>query len=74
MWDSHFIIHLFQGAFWIDYRSIWCRYFATICITQKLEVKMLAYTSFIFDVRKSYRVEKIVLNHVIFLLIKITKC
>ena len=32
---------------------------------------MLAYTSFISDVRKFYRVEKIVLHHLIFLLIKI---
>ena len=36
MWDSHIIIHLFQGAFWIDYRSIWCRDFTIICITNKL--------------------------------------
>ena len=37
----------------------------------KLEVKMPAYTSFIFDVYESYRVEKIVLHllhHLIFLL------
>ena len=73
MLDSHFIIQLFQGAFWIDYRSIWCRDFSIICITKKLEVKMPAYTSFISDVHKSYRVEKIVLHHLIFLLIKISK-
>ena len=41
-----------------------------ICITKKLEVKMLAYTSFISDVHESYRVEKIL----IFLFIKISKC
>ena len=35
---------------------------------------MLAYTNFISDVHKSYRVEKIVLHHLIFLLIKIGKC
>ena len=35
---------------------------------------MPAYTSFICDVHKSYRVEKIVLHHMIFLLIKISKC
>ena len=34
---------------------------------------MLAYTSFISDVHKSYRVEIIVLHHLIFLLIKISK-
>ena len=34
---------------------------------------MSAYTSFISDVHKCYRVEKIVLHHLIFLLIKITK-
>ena len=34
---------------------------------------MLPYTSFISDVHKSYRVEKIVLHHLIFLLIKISK-
>ena len=43
------------------------RYFTIICITKKLEVKMPAYTSFISDVHKSYRVEKIVLHHLIFL-------
>ena len=42
------------------------------CITKKLEVKMPEYTSFISDVHKSYRVEKIVLHHLIFLLIKIS--
>ena len=50
MCNSHFIIHLFQGASWIDYRSIWCRDFTIICITKQLEVKMPAYTSFISDV------------------------
>ena len=35
---------------------------------------MPAYTSFVSDVHKSYRVEKIVLNHLIFFLIKISKC
>ena len=35
---------------------------------------MLAYTSFISDVQKSYRVEKLVLHHLTFLLIKISKC
>ena len=50
------------------------RYFTIICIIKKLEVKMSAYTSFISDVHKSYRVEKIVLHHLIFLLIKISKC
>ena len=45
-----------------------CRDFTIICITKKLEVKMPAYTSFIFDVRKSNRVEKIVLHCLIFLL------
>ena len=71
---QYIIIHLFKGAFWIDYRSIWCRYFTIICITKKLEVKMSPYTSFISDVHKSYRVEKLVLHHLIFLLIKISKC
>ena len=55
-------------------RSIWCRDFTIICITKELEVKMSAHTSFISDVHKSYRVEKIVLHHLIFLLIKISKC
>ena len=65
---QHFITHLFQGPFRIDYRSIWCRDFTIICITKKLEVnyKMLAYTSFISDVHKYYSVEKIVLHHLIF--------
>ena len=40
----------------------------------KLEVKMPAYTSFISDVHKSYGVEKMVLHHLIYLLIKISKC
>ena len=35
---------------------------------------MSAYTSFISDVHKFYRVEKLVLHHLIFLLIKIRKC
>ena len=35
---------------------------------------MLAYTSFIPDVHKSYRVEKIVLHHLIFLLLNISTC
>ena len=35
---------------------------------------MLAYTSFISDVHKSYRVEKIVLHHLIFLLLNINTC
>ena len=35
---------------------------------------MPAYTSFISDVHKSYGVEKIVLHHLIFLLIKTSKC
>ena len=35
---------------------------------------MPAYTSFISDVHKPYRVEKKVLHHLIFLLIKISKC
>ena len=35
---------------------------------------MQACTSFISDVHKSYRVEKIVLHHLIFVLIKISKC
>ena len=35
---------------------------------------MSAYTSFISDVHKSYRVEKLVLHHMIFLLVKISKC
>ena len=51
----------------MDYRSIWCRDFTMICIAKKLEVKMPAYTSFISDVHKSYRVEKIVLHQLIFL-------
>ena len=55
-------------------RSIWCRDFTIICIKKKLEVKMPAYTSFISDVHKSYRVQKLVLHHLIFLLIKISKC
>ena len=42
--------------------------------SNKLEVEMLAYTSLISDVHKSYRVEKIVLHRRIFLLIKISKC
>ena len=33
---------------------------------------MLAYTRFISDVHKSYRVEKIVLHHLIFLLLNIS--
>ena len=61
-------LNLFQGDFWIDYRSIWCRDLTIICITKKLEVKMPAYTSFISDVHKSYRVEKIVLHYLIFYL------
>ena len=72
------VIHLFQGTFRIDYRSIWsliwCRDFTIICITKKLQVKMSANTSFISDVHKSYRVEKLVLHHLIFSLIKISKC
>ena len=48
-------------------RSIWWRYFTIIC-TKKLEVKMPAYTSFISNLHKSYRVEKIILHHLIFLL------
>ena len=40
------------------YRSIWCRDFTINCITKQLEVKMPAYTSFISDIHKSYRVEK----------------
>ena len=40
----------------------------------KLEVKMSAYTSLTSDIHKSYRVEKLVLHHLIFLLIKISKC
>ena len=71
---QHFIIHLFQGAFLIDYRSTWCRDFTIICLTTKLKVKMPAYTSFISDVHKFYRVEKIVLHHLIFLLTEISKC
>ena len=47
---------------------MWCHDFTIICITKKLEVKMPAYTSFISDVHKSYRVEKIVLHHLIFYL------
>ena len=35
---------------------------------------MSAYTSFISDVHKSYRVEKLALHRLIFLLIKIKKC
>ena len=34
---------------------------------------MPAYISFISDVHKSYRVEKIVLHHLIFLIVKISK-
>ena len=60
MWDSHIIIHLFQGSFWIDYRSLWCCDFTIICIKKKLEVKMSAYASFISDVHKSYRGGKII--------------
>ena len=56
------------------YRSIWCRDFTIICITKKLEVKMSVYTSFISDVHKSYRAEKLVLIYLIFLPIKISKC
>ena len=58
---------------WIN---IWCsRDFTVIFITKELlEVKMPTYTSFIFDVHKSYGVGKIVLHHLIFLLIKINKC
>ena len=41
---------------------------------KKLEVKMLADASFISDVLRSYRVEKIVLHRLIFLLVKISKC
>ena len=40
----------------------------------KLEVKMSAYTSLTSDIHKSYRVEKLVLHHLTFLLIKISKC
>ena len=71
---QYVIIYLFQGAFLIDYKSIWCRDFTIIYITKKLKVKKPAYTSFIFDVHKSYRGEKIVLHNLIFLLIKISKC
>ena len=57
------------------YRPIWCRDdFTIIFIAKKLEVKMMAYTCFISDVHKFYRVEKIVLQHMVFLLIKISKC
>ena len=35
---------------------------------------MPAYTSFISDVHKSYRVEKKVLHHLLLFLIKISKC
>ena len=35
---------------------------------------MSAYKSVISDVHKSHRVEKLVLHHLIFLLIKISKC
>ena len=35
---------------------------------------MPAYTSFISDVHKSYRVEKIVLHHLIFLFLNISTC
>ena len=35
---------------------------------------MSAYTILISDVPKSYRAEKLVLHHLIFLLIKISKC
>ena len=45
--------------------------FTIICITEKLEVKILAYTNFISDFPTSYHAEKLVLHHLIFLLIKI---
>ena len=57
----------------MDYRSIWCHDFTIVCITKKLEVKILACTSFISDFPTSYRAEKLVLHHLIFLLIKISK-
>ena len=47
MLDSHIIIHLLQGVFRMEYRSVLCRDFTIICITEKLEVEMSAYTSFI---------------------------
>ena len=62
------IIKEMRDRHWIDYKSIWCRDFTIICITKKLEVKIPAYTSFISDVHKSHRVEKIVLHHLIFYL------
>ena len=48
---QYIIIHLFQGAFGIDYRSIWCRDFTINCITEKLKVKNAG------DVHKYYRAE-----------------
>ena len=48
--------------------------FTIICIMGKLEVKMPRYTSLISYVHKSYRVEKLVLDHLIFSLVKMTKC
>ena len=38
--DSHFITHLFQGAFWIDYWSIWCRYFTMSAYTASFPMPM----------------------------------
>ena len=53
---------------------IWCRDFTIIFIKKKLEVKMSAYKSVISDVHNSHREEKLVLHHLIFLLVKISKC
>ena len=73
MWDSVTLLFGFPKRFLlIDYRSIWFRCFTIICITEKLEVKISAYASFISEVHKSYRVEKLVLHRLIFLLIKIS--
>ena len=74
MRDSGITIHLFQGAFWVDYRSIWCRDFTIICITNKLEVKMSAYTKFISDVHKFLSCTKNSFASPDILLIKISKC
>ena len=49
-----------KGALCIDYGSIWCHDFTIICIAKKLEVKILAYASFISDFPTSYRAEKLV--------------
>ena len=41
------------------------RDFTVICITKKLEIKMSAFKISISDVPTSYRVEKLILHHLL---------